>query len=325
MAPKKASAKEPRDSPPPDVGLVKKAPPQYLLNSMRNVLVMGAGLEALNHDVVKADGYAELLLRLVARHGEQLDKGENGVYTHKLVKDIMDRFEINGKTLAAVVQKTQVVRYYEDIMRDARKLIPICYTADCLDDNKALKSGKTLDDLAVDIKRVAWAYNKKDSEKFDSTLEWHQYHLNLLATLLYGPMTEYFSEDHKMHPSFWPLVQGSKAEEVREAQEERRRDQASGRQQRREAQKKKRTKTVDAAAPAPLTKDMLRLSMHQLEHDNLNLYVKNLHVLIENLREDDPERIKAVKDLIAVGKPKTIVFDLVSDDEKAEAAEDDVD
>jgi len=275
------------DAPKPDLADQKLLPPQYLLNSVRNLLCLGAGLEAAEHDVVKADAYAELLLGLVRRHGTEFDKGENGYYTHPLLKELCKKYEISGAMVAGSVSKVQVARYTEDALREVRKLIPVCYTAACLDDMKKLKSGKTKDDLAVDIKRAVWKHKLKSDDTFDSSAEWHVFHLNLLGSLVFGPFTEYFSDEHKMHPAFHNFAQGAAEADVKEIQKAREQDRALGRQARRRAKMQKLeggTAAATAAShPAAARNDpLVRFGVLKAQSDNLKY-------LMDNLDKSDPQ------------------------------------
>jgi len=275
------------DAPKPDLANQKLLPPQYLLNSVRNLLCLGAGLEAAEHDVVKADAYAELVLSLVRRQGAEFDKSENGYYTHPLLNELRNKYEISGAMVAGSVSKVQVTRYTDDALREVRKLIPVCYTAASLDDMKKLKSGKTKDDLAVDIKRAVWKHKQRSDDTFDSSAEWHVFHLNLLGSLVFGPFTEYFSDEHKMHPAFHNFAQGAAEATVKEIQKARAQDKALGRQARRRAKVQKREGGAAAAAAAPRSA--------AAQNDPLVLFgvlkaqCDNLKYLMDGLDKTDPQ------------------------------------
>ena len=120
--------------------------PPYVRVMIFQVFILGATLEYYDRETGKSDSKEPILRELVIRHGIQWDKGDFGVYSHCLVREIKGKYpSVSEEEIArSGVEKTVgngVTRCSEDLMRNAKKLIVKLYDASCFTADKQLKSG----------------------------------------------------------------------------------------------------------------------------------------------------------------------------------------
>ena len=288
----------------------KKHAPAYLVTSVVNLITVGAGLELQERGVFKSDKREELLVLAARRHAKCFDEGNGGVYTTNFVSEMKQEYKLSAvDALEPWAAKGTLTRRFDESMKVAKNLVPVLYCAPCLDSDKSIKSGKNASDLLVELKRCAYLYNKKDPEKFNSSLPWNEYDKDFLVVLLYGPFIEYFSEEHKMHPIFHPLARGKASEAANTAQAQRAQNVELGRKRRREKDLADKIAFKRAQTASPSFSSASAFSSHAslveasrltAQASNFKTLTDNYHRLLTVLPESDPRREQLISKLLSI-------------------------